>query len=168
MPALYDASYSEAETIAAVRNYCRFLSRIYLDTSDILEPREGGWPMAEVPDAFDKTEQVRSLLRQLSCLRGGKHAGPNVESLNWNATLPSARDCDYYQLKCFKDGHIFEQNVPPHCIRLKVAAAHNMCLILDTKLGIIYLMCDWEDPSMNASTELILRDAESYTPEEEE
>jgi hypothetical protein len=67
MPPLVEVSYNQATTVAAVRSYLVFLTNLYLDEADVLEPPEGGWPTitAEVFRALNKTDTVISLLRHL-------------------------------------------------------------------------------------------------------
>ncbi|KAK8137613.1 hypothetical protein PG984_003106 [Apiospora sp. TS-2023a] len=61
--------YSRDETISAVREFYTFLSKMYIDESDILEPPEGGWPHMENLRCMGKTDEVIELLRHLPYLR---------------------------------------------------------------------------------------------------
>ncbi|KAK8006999.1 hypothetical protein PG989_000989 [Apiospora arundinis] len=69
---LDDIHYSRDETISAVRQFYTFLSKMYIDESDILEPPEGGWPHVENLRCMGKTDEVYELLRHLPYLRN-KH-----------------------------------------------------------------------------------------------
>lgn len=42
MPSLEDVTYSREECIAEIRNYYDFLTKMYLDGSDVVEPPDGG------------------------------------------------------------------------------------------------------------------------------
>ncbi|KAK4233273.1 hypothetical protein C8A03DRAFT_39031 [Achaetomium macrosporum] len=65
MPELHEVSYSREATIAAVREYYRFLTRMYLKECYVAEPPEGGWPEinADTVGVLGKTDEVISLLR---------------------------------------------------------------------------------------------------------
>jgi hypothetical protein len=73
MPYLAEISYSKEEFIAAIRDYYRFLTTLYLDGARvIIEPPEGGWPniTAEIfGGPMGKSAVVVSLLRQLPYIR---------------------------------------------------------------------------------------------------
>lgn len=67
MPYLRDIHYSRNATVAAIRYYYKFITRMYLDEFEILEPPEGGWPhiTPEATEDCGKSEEVISLLRHL-------------------------------------------------------------------------------------------------------
>jgi hypothetical protein len=67
MPPLSEIVYSEAATIAAIRDYYKFLTKMYLNDSVITYPPEGGWPSitTESLQSLGKTKKVISLLRHL-------------------------------------------------------------------------------------------------------
>ena len=57
MPSVSDICYSREVTVAAIRDYYRFLVSMYLDEFNVLEPPKGGWPSIP-PNGwknFDKT-----------------------------------------------------------------------------------------------------------------
>ncbi|KAK7990526.1 hypothetical protein PG990_014806 [Apiospora arundinis] len=83
---LDDIHYSRDETISAVRQFYTFLSKMYIDESDILEPPEGGWPHVENLRCMGKTDEVYELLRHLPYLRN-KH--PEAE----DGTTPCVAPC---------------------------------------------------------------------------
>ncbi|KAK7954800.1 hypothetical protein PG988_015494 [Apiospora saccharicola] len=72
-----DIQYSREETVSAFREFYTFLSKMYIDESDILEPPEGGWPHIDNLRCMGKTNEVYELLRHLPYLRN-KH--PEAEN----------------------------------------------------------------------------------------
>ncbi|KAF2271512.1 uncharacterized protein EI97DRAFT_504918 [Westerdykella ornata] len=141
MPDLSEIDYSEDATVAAFRDYYRFLTMMYLDESLIQEPPEGGWPHI-TPDrwkGFDKTEEVFSLLRHLPYVTekdGTMFTAPEGPFANYSE-FP---DCDGKLLKQqteleFDYG---DYEIPPHIIGLVMFRRHGPRFLLDTKLGVVY------------------------------
>ncbi|KAK8080352.1 hypothetical protein PG997_008170 [Apiospora hydei] len=95
MPELEDVSYSEAECVAAVGAYYEFLTKMYLDESEVIYPPKGGWPSIaqadpEVLARFGKTDKVVSLLAHLPYIRNtggiedGIQATPECPFADWD------------------------------------------------------------------------------------
>jgi hypothetical protein len=71
MPSVSNISYSRQITVAAIRDYYRFLVSMYLDGQAVLEPPLGGWSSTPLHgwDNFNKTDEAIALLRSLPYLR---------------------------------------------------------------------------------------------------
>ncbi|KAK8104829.1 uncharacterized protein PG998_011862 [Apiospora kogelbergensis] len=99
---IHNIHYSRDETISAVRQFYTFLSKMYMDESDILEPPEGGWPHMDNLRCMGKTDEVIELLRRLPylCPKGpeGKvglwpSVAPRSDVINWSELAPKATPC---------------------------------------------------------------------------
>jgi hypothetical protein len=57
MPELSEVSYSGDACIEAIHDYYQFLTKVYLNESDVVKPPEGGWPSiaAEALDGLKKS-----------------------------------------------------------------------------------------------------------------
>jgi hypothetical protein len=76
---LCDITFSREATVAAFTDYYAFLSAMYLDSTVIQEPPQGGWPdiTTEKMRALGKPDEVMALLRRLPYTRPGP--GNSVE-----------------------------------------------------------------------------------------
>ncbi len=79
---LEDITYSREATIAAVTDYYTFLTRMYLNESDIAYPPPGGWPSIvnanpAVVQSLGESDEVLALLALLAHLPYIQH--PLVE-----------------------------------------------------------------------------------------
>jgi hypothetical protein len=142
MPSVSDISYSRDATVAAIRDYYRFLVSMYLDESNLLEPPEGGWP--SIPPSgwnnFDKTEEVIALLRHLPYLRQGFdpfliNGAPYTVFADWQFT---DENIDGQDLKEWSEPDPDEAGIPAHIVGLTVPSETSPAILLDTELGVIY------------------------------
>jgi hypothetical protein len=171
MPRLAEISYSREATIAAVRAYYQFLTKLYLSESSIIEPPEGGWPQItkESIGYIGKTDEVLELLRHLPYIRfDGEYETPQVAPGTRCVDWPNLAK-EHYALAAMRritDGDEWE-HVPSHIVGLTMEARSSFSFNLDTKLGVIYwIKCPL--PLRQASAvERVLNDPETYAPEEE-
>lgn len=141
MPSVSDISYSRERTIAAIRDYYRFLVSMYLDEADMLEPPEGGWPFIP-PNGwtnFDKTDEdeVIALLRELPYLRAGAETNgvPYTVFADWQCT---AEEIDGQDLKEWSEPDPDEAEISAHVVVPTVLSEISSAILLDTELGVIY------------------------------
>jgi len=142
MPELSDISYSHGVTVAAFRDYYRFLVTMYLDESAVIEPPEGGWPTitSDTWVDFDKTDEVFSLLRHLPYIRlaaGNEthQSVPDGEFADWTA-IPA--DWQGKNIKELTEIPSDEGEVPPHIVGLTIYGEFCPKFLLDTELGVVY------------------------------
>jgi hypothetical protein len=144
MSPVSEIGYSRNATVEAVRDYYQFLTSMYLDNSDIMEPPEGGWPSIS-PNGwknFDKTDEVIQLLRHLPYMKSDidvQHA-PEITFIDWHSTLP---DADGVGLKQLTEPYPDEADIPPHVVGLTVHTQYGPPLLLDTEFGVIYWYECW-------------------------
>ncbi|KAK7927351.1 hypothetical protein PG985_004349 [Apiospora marii] len=164
MPDLEDVSYSEAECVAAVSDYYEFLTKTYLDETEVIYPPKEGWPSIvhahpEVLVRFGKTGRVISLLAHLPYIRNkggaedGLHAIADCPFADWDnffSGLPPDSDLD--SCRMVTEGYAFTEASK---------------IIVDTELGIIH----WDKyPYRNRETHIrepIIDDPYDWAPEEE-
>lgn len=144
-PPLNEVKYSRDETVAAVRDFYAFLTKMYLDESEIVEPPEGGWPSISAATLqTGKTAEVIDLLRHLpyiACDHVGRIQGaPGCHFANWDNLARYSWHKSDYGLNVITEGYCCE-NVPPHVVGLTSGDRENSTILLDTDLGVIY----WPD-----------------------
>ncbi|KAK8028335.1 hypothetical protein PG991_005391 [Apiospora marii] len=179
MPELEDVSYSEAECVAAIADYYEFLTKMYLDESEVIYPPKGGWPSItqahpEVLARFGKTDTVISLLAHLPYIRNkggaedGIHAIADCPFADWDdffSGLPPDSDLD--SCKMVTESYAFTEVAPPHVVGLAAGHRDASIIIVDTELGIIH----WDQyPYRNQETHIrepIIDDPYDWAPEEE-
>jgi hypothetical protein len=144
MPRIEDISYSRQATVAAIRDYYRFLVSMYLNPTDVQEPPEGGWPSIPLNGwkNFDKTDEVIGLLRELPYLRDrsapfGLHGAAFTVFADWQWT---PENIDGQVLKEWSEPDSDEATIPAHIVGLTVPNDRNLspAFLLDTELGVIY------------------------------
>ncbi|KAK4125680.1 hypothetical protein N657DRAFT_642419 [Parathielavia appendiculata] len=145
MPELHETTYSREATIAAVREYYRFLTRMYLKESYIAEPPQGGWPeiSRETIGALGKTDEVISLLRHLPYVESNNECEAQGAAMcrfaDWRDV---ARQVSIGELPAGDVGFTIERELPQHIYSHVVAVTdgdyYNPAFLLDTKLGIVY------------------------------
>ncbi|KAK8070261.1 hypothetical protein PG994_006877, partial [Apiospora phragmitis] len=148
---LVDIQYSRDETISAERDYYTFITKIYLDESDVLKPPAKGWPHMDNLRCMGKTDEVIELRRDLPYLR-------NKDISVWDGTTPEAAPrClppkaspgSGYGLPGVNWGHnlrlssepmelMDEDSIPSSVVGLAYGWRNNPCLLLDTKRGIVH------------------------------
>ncbi|EAQ89740.1 predicted protein [Chaetomium globosum CBS 148.51] len=148
MPQLDEVSYSREATIAAVREYYRFLTRMYLNECYVAEPPEEGWPEinTEALSGLGKTDEVISLLRHLPYIRASSdwvyEGAPGCRFADWRDIAHSIAlgELPAEDLRSTTEGGLPE-SISPHVVGLTDGGFRNLAFLLDTKLGIIY----WDD-----------------------
>jgi hypothetical protein len=170
MPSIDEIEYSHDETISAIRDYYQFLSKLYLDKSNIAEPPEGGWSniTPELMKKLNKTDEVTQLLRNLPYIKpidGQRiHAVPWTSFVDWDYEIEDfAKNTDFNDIShcegCLDD-------IPPHVIGLTAGCGPDESIfLLDTQLGVIYFHAF---PWINTCREPIQEDPFEYGPEDEE
>lgn len=175
MVQLGDFENSQEETIVAVRDYCTFLTTMYLPESCIMEPPPGGWPdiTAETMKGLDKSDQVAQLLRHLPYMRAingwTPHGAPWTTFANWQASIRSkvARLGDMEDLRVCSEGDPKYENINSNVIGLTMGGRDNPIFLLDTELGItLWPECPRE-VSDQAAENLVEDDPFDYTAENE-
>ncbi len=175
MPEISEISYSRDVCVAAVREYYRFLTRMYLKESAVTEPPPGGWPAitTERLRGLGKTDEVVSLLRHLSYIRFDNNYRNDAEGASeclfadWNTDCISIGQgrLEAKDLK-WTEGD-FADNVPPHVVSLTQGGLDGDLFLLDTELGIIYWsVCD-DNARYHPSRVQGLDDPYDYLPEGE-
>ncbi len=152
MPWLRDVRYSREETIAAVRDYYRFLVQMYMPAAYIIEPPPEGWPSItkEKFRNMGKTDEVIELLRHLPYIRDdysprGPAGFPRGALINYSTWDPSVWANGYVKDvgNRMSEGQIC-RDVPPHVVGLIESRpvgdtlSGDFKLLLDTELGIIH------------------------------
>ncbi|KAI4858572.1 hypothetical protein F4820DRAFT_226807 [Hypoxylon rubiginosum] len=176
MPKLHEVCYLRNATIAAIRDYYTFLSRLYLDEARVIIPPEAGWPEITSADTEElgKTDEVVALLAHLPyiCADGDQndkaHGAPDCFFADWRFLIRSlvqgGTNAD--ELKVITEGAEFYEDAPPDVIGL-TAGADNPLFVLDTKHGIIHWYeCPGEIRD-NAPYEPIEDDPYDWAPENE-
>ncbi|KAL2122665.1 hypothetical protein VTJ04DRAFT_3120 [Mycothermus thermophilus] len=154
MPRLSEVSYSLEETVAAIRDYFEFLTRVYLDESYVHLPPEGGWPeiTPERLRGLGKTDDVVQLLRHMPYIQDDENTGSRIyagpcmcEFYKWPVLI---RNCERSTniSKDFEDMRILTEPygdwdkglVPPHMVGLITIETYFERFLLDTKHGVIY------------------------------
>jgi hypothetical protein len=142
MPLVSDISYSRQATVAAIRDYYRFLVSMYLDESNVQEPPENGWPSIPLNGwkNFDKTDEVIALLRELPYLREHPdpyqiHGAPYTVFGDWQC---APEDIDGQDLKEWSEPDPDEVDIPAHIVGLTAPSERSPAILLDTELGVIY------------------------------
>ena len=153
MTELEDITYSRSATIAAIRDFYQFLTKVYLNDSQVIHPPEGGW--ASIIDAdptalesFGKSDEVVSLLAQLPYIDSGDgsretQVGPNCAFADWQeliTQLSSGRSTGE-DLRVITEGPDFAEFAAPQAFGLACGNRDTPVLVLDTQLGVVH----WQD-----------------------
>ncbi|KAG8415355.1 hypothetical protein J3459_011432 [Metarhizium acridum] len=177
---LSQVTYSRDTTVAAVRDYYIFLTRMYLDETLIKEPPKGGWPSItpESMRGLGKTNEVISLLRHLPyidspCSDSGPNVLPDCMFADWKARVEEQEDgfqhgSDASEVaRMSSEGAGNYENVPSHVIGLTWDSEERYSFLLDTRLGIIHwVQCD-HHLRYHSSRAPIKDNAYDYAPEHE-
>lgn len=173
MPELEDIRYSRQECIIAVRDYYSFLTKLYLDESEVIEPPEGGWPTITTDTMRDlgKTDEVISLLRHLPYIRARNEAQGAAwcTFADWQDIghdLSTGRAQAEAIRVCSEDPGYYE-DVPAHVIGLTHGGRGNPIFFLDTELGIVYWFECPGEIRHNSSQEPVDDDPYDYAAENE-
>jgi hypothetical protein len=147
-------SYSRDVTIAAVTDYYTFLTRMYMNESQIIYPPAEGWPSivhadpAKLQD-LGKSDEVLALLAHLPYIRcpGGWNyeadAVPHCSFEDWSYLFETLdRGSNGETLRYLTEGQPLTTLLLPHVVGLAHATQEDSpVIVLDTELGIIH----WED-----------------------
>ncbi|KAK8051792.1 hypothetical protein PG993_003177 [Apiospora rasikravindrae] len=179
MPELEDVSYSEAACVAAVGGYYEFLTKMYLDESEVIYPPKGGWPSIaqadpEVLARFGKTDKVVSLLAHLPYIRRSGGLNDNIHAIadcpfsDWNAIFTNLTPQSKVEsCRIVSEGYAFYEVAPPHVVGLTASHRDASIIIIDTELGIAH----WDNhPYRDKKSEIrepITDDPYDWAPEEE-
>ncbi|KAI1390260.1 uncharacterized protein F4822DRAFT_401363 [Hypoxylon trugodes] len=178
MPYLKDVKYSREETIAVIRDFYQFLTKLYLPESAIVEPPPEGWPTItkEKFSPLGKSDEVIELLRHLPYIREPPddkyrlYGGPFIHLQDWRSGRENQAllEGDGEGLKVITEGWQAFETTPPDVIGLTSGGRDYAAFLLDTHLGVIY----WNDHSNrtvqeNPSRERILDEPDDYAPEEQ-
>ncbi|KAK7956391.1 uncharacterized protein PG986_005613 [Apiospora aurea] len=166
MPELEDVSYSEAACVAAVGGYYEFLTKTYLDESEVIYPPKGGWPSIaqadpEVLARFGKTDKGRGL-------DDGIQAMADCPFADWSAIFTNLTPQSKVEsCRIVTEGYAFYEVAPPHVVGLTASHRDASIIIIDTELGIAH----WDNhPYRNKESEIrepITDDPYDWAPEEE-
>lgn len=141
MSGLDDIAYSRDATVAAVRDYYAFLTDMYLDEAEVLEPPTTGWPSIDNLQCMGKTPEVLDLLRHLPYIRreenDGLQAFPGCCFADWRELAQRAGD-DGHGLRVCSEPVELVDRIPPHVIGLTYGGRNNSTFLLDTKYGIVH------------------------------
>ncbi|SMR47981.1 unnamed protein product [Zymoseptoria tritici ST99CH_3D1] len=171
---LSEVAYSREAVISAVRDYYTFLTKMYLDRSDIMEPPQGGWPeiTRDSMRALGKTDEVIELLRHLPYLDGRSgttsHGRPRMIFADWRliAVWLARGTSDAEGIKILIEGGN-KYCIAPHVVSLTFGVAENPVVFLDTKLGTVYWPECPEVVSRGDYSEQVEHDPYEDYPEEE-
>ncbi|KAK4044653.1 hypothetical protein C8A01DRAFT_31149 [Parachaetomium inaequale] len=161
MPELHEVSYSREATVAAVREYYCFLTRMYLKECYVAEPPEWGWPEInpETLGVLGKTDEVISLLRHLLYIQSSDDSALGAAVCLFADWRDVARSASLGQLSVGDVGVTTEHELPkpmyPHVVGLTHGGYYNPAFLLDTKLGIVYWHECHSDIKRNPSREPI-------------
>lgn len=176
MPQLSEIGYSRDACVAAVRDYYGFLTKMYLDESDVIEPPEGGWPTITTDNlqSLGKTDEVISLLRHLPYIRT-PDSGEKAQGAPWCTFADWQEDSRNIllgltsgeTLKICSEDPSFYKDIPPHVVGLTSGGLHNPVFLLDTELGtVLWPECPGE-VRYKPSREPVEDDPYDYAPDNE-
>ncbi|KAK3364596.1 hypothetical protein B0T25DRAFT_69661 [Lasiosphaeria hispida] len=149
MPQLDEITYSRDVCVAAIRDYYQFLTKLYLNPSDVISPPPEGWPSitASTLEELDKTEEVISLLRHLPYIseppsyRSKSQAIPYCYFADWQELAGQIRDggTEAEGVRIMTEMFLPDEDmVPPHVVGLTFGGRDNTIFLLDTELGVVY------------------------------
>lgn len=173
MPSLGDVTYSREECIAEIRDYYYFLTKMYLEESDVEEPPESGWPniTTEAMHGLGKTDEVVQLLRHLPYIRSGERAqgGPWVEFANWNDMAGEhgiASEEEGESARVCSEPPEYVDSIPPQVVSLTSNESDlGGIFLLDTERGIVHWYGCYGE--LKNSEDAIEDDPYEWAPEDE-
>lgn len=139
--------YSRRATIAAVKDYYEFLTKLYLNDSQVIWPPAEGWPTITNADStvlapLGKSDEVLSLLAHLPYIRDDAEGAPNCAFADWQNLIASLTrpqgPSTAEDLRIITEGAVPAQLTLPHVIGLTCGGFSNPKMVLDTKYGIIH------------------------------
>ncbi|KAK4244021.1 hypothetical protein C7999DRAFT_44271 [Corynascus novoguineensis] len=176
MPELYEVSYSHKATVAAVRDYYRFLTRMYLKESYVAEPPEGGWPEISFENlgSLGKTNEAILLLRHLPYISSPDESALGAANClfmdwRWIARSLALGECSAEDALYLTEGYSgLPKSMSPHVVGLTRGSYYNPSFLLDTKLGVVFWWECHSDIKRNPSREPISGEEYDNGPNEEE
>ncbi|KAF2132619.1 hypothetical protein P153DRAFT_363918 [Dothidotthia symphoricarpi CBS 119687] len=173
MPSLEDITYSRDETVAAVRDYYQFLTKMYLDETYIIEPPPEGWAhITNRHSTLDKSKEVINLLRHLPYIKStldstvDAEGAPDCTFADWQDIFQRASD--RRTITIGTEDSAISHYIPKHVVGLTCGGRHSPRFLLDVKLGIVqWYECPGQ-MSDNASRETVDDDPYDYCAAEEE
>jgi hypothetical protein len=173
MPNLEGITYSRDETVAAVRDYYQFLTKMYLDESKVIEPPPGGWAHITTRSfTLDKSKEVINLLRHLPYIKStlndtiDAEGAPECTFADWQDIFQ--RGADSRTIRIGTEDSPISGSIPKHVVGLTCGGSHNPRFLLDVKLGTIQWYGCPGGISNNPSRETVDDDPYDYYSEEEE
>lgn len=169
MPTLDEISYDREATIAAVRDFYEFLTKMFLPESWIIYPPPEGWPSItnERMRPLGKTDEVIELMRRLPYLHVDAKVAPDTAFADWQSGIdPGELDEGAADgIRTITEGADYE-DIPASAFGLTCGGRNTMAMVLDTRFGIVH----WEDcpvSSSKAIREPVDDDFDDCTPENE-
>jgi hypothetical protein len=156
-----DVSYSREATIAAITNFYTFLTRMYMNESQVIYPPAEGWPSivnadpAKLQD-LGKSDEVLSLLAHLPYIRCPGDWNHDADVVPWNSfqdwsSLLKELDGGAGEGEALRErteGQPLASLPLPHTFGLThITHVDAPIIILDTELGIVqwdYYTCSYE------------------------
>lgn len=149
-----DVRYDREATIAAITDYYTFLTRMYMDESQVISPPAGGWPSivnadpAKLQD-LGKSDEVLSLLARLPYIRCPGSWNYEVDAVpyysfeDWRYLFEELdQGSKGKDLRRLTEGWDLADLSLPHVFGLAHATGvASPVIVLDTELGIVH----WED-----------------------
>ncbi|KAF2677592.1 hypothetical protein K458DRAFT_423848 [Lentithecium fluviatile CBS 122367] len=173
MPELSDIKYSRTATIAAVREYYAFLTKMYLDEDEVVHPPWRGWSSitTDALEDLGKTKEVVSLLRHLPYIRArndgdNAHGAPNCTFADWDSESRSLSldQIDAEDVRIAAEGVYYPADIPAHVVSLTSGEHNNPIFLLDTNLGIVYWLECGAEIKHNSARECVQDDPWEYAP----
>lgn len=145
-------TYSESGTIAAIRTYFQFLTKLYLPAAAIKDPTPTGWPeiTREAFAALDKDDTVVSLLAHLPYLSKEGcdfqdsdeiEVAGSCQFADWRLQIPPSGDRNAQDTRrevgLVTEGHLWDK-VPSHVFGLTTGGRDKSIMLLDTRRNVIY------------------------------
>lgn len=136
--------------VAAVGDYYEFLTKMYLDESDVIYLPKGGWPsiINAYPDALTslgRADKVISLLAHLPYIRneGWPEDSPHVAAdccfQDWNQIFTGAGPgSNLESCRIVSEGYAFYELASPHVIALTAGHREAFKMVVETELGIVH------------------------------
>jgi hypothetical protein len=173
MPNLEGITYSRDETVAAVRDYYQFLTKMYLDEGKVNEPPPEGWAHITTRSfTLDKSKEVINLLRHLPYIKStlndtvDAEGAPDCTFADWQDIFQ--RGADRRTIRIGTEDSSISDSIPKHVIGLTCGGSDNPRFLLDVKLGTIQWYGCPGGISDDPSRETVDDDPYDYYSEEEE
>tara|TARA_R110002003_G_scaffold325_3_gene18777 strand:- start:497 stop:1291 length:795 start_codon:yes stop_codon:yes gene_type:complete len=173
MPSLENITYSRDETVAAVRDYYQFLTKMYLDEAYVIEPPPDGWAhITTRSSTLDKSKKVIDLLRHLPYIKCtlndtvDAEGAPDCTFADWQDLFQ--RGADRRTITIGTEDSSISDNIPKHVVGLTCGGSHNPRFLLDVRRGtVLWYECPGE-LSDDPSRETVDDDPYDYCSDEEE